>query len=79
MFYTPHLLYKYFEGGKVSSILAGLQQWVLDDEERHSKESELAKYLVETSGTHLRWCLLVIFAKSLYIVSNKVSNDGMQV
>merc|ERR1719468_457116 len=69
MFYTPHLLYKYFEGGKVSSILAGLQQWVLDDEERHSKESELAKYLVETSGTHLRWCLLVIFAKSLYIVN----------
>lgn len=33
-------------------IIAGLNQWVMDNEERSSKEAELATYLVETRGTH---------------------------
>ena len=69
MFYCPHLLYKYFEGGKVKLVIAGLQQWVMDDEERNSKESELAKYLVETSGTHAKWCIMLVIAKIMYLVS----------
>ena len=69
MFYIPHIIYKYFEGGKVKSIIAGLQMWVLDNSERSEKESELAKYIVETRGSHQRWCLELIFARMLYLVS----------
>lgn len=69
MFYVPHIIYKYFEGGKIRLIITGLNQWILDDEDRHSKEAELAKYMIGTAGTHTSWCLGVIFAKSLYLVN----------
>ena len=69
MFYVPHILYKYFEGGKIKLIIAGLNDWILDDEERSSKESELAKYMIGTAGTHTQWCLSVVFAKFLYLVN----------
>ena len=69
MFYIPHVIHKYFENGKVKSIVAGLQMWVLDNNERHDKESELANYIVETKGTHNGWCLQLIFARFLYLVS----------
>ena len=52
MFYVPHVLFKIAEKGKVSGVIAGLHNWILDDEERGTKETELAKYIVETRGTH---------------------------
>jgi len=38
MFYMPHVIFKSFEGGKIKLIIAGLHQWVMDKNERHSKE-----------------------------------------
>ena len=38
MFYTPHLLYKKWEGGKVKNIIAGLNRLILDKKERTGKE-----------------------------------------
>ena len=76
MFYIPHIVYKNFEGGKLKLIITGLNQWVLSDSERHSKESELASYLIQTSGTHQKWCIQLIFARSLYLVSmHSASHD----
>jgi len=69
MFYIPHIIHKYFEGGKIKSIIAGLQMWIMDNSERSEKESELAKYIVETHGSHQRWCLSLIFARFLYLIN----------
>jgi hypothetical protein len=68
MFYIPHLVFKNVDGGKIKLIIAGLNQWVVDDEDRHSKESELANYLIETRGTHTRWCLQIMASSFLYLV-----------
>ncbi len=54
-------------------ILTGLNQWVIDEEERSSKEKELATYLCETRGTHKEWCLGLLMAQTLYLV-NVVGN-----
>lgn len=69
MFYVPHLIYKMFEAGKLKLIIHGLHTWVIDDEDRHSKEGELAKYILETQGTHREWCLKIILAQMLYLVN----------
>lgn len=69
MFYVPHLCYKAAEGSKIKLIILGLNQWVMNDEERHSKEEELATYLTETRGTHIEWCLLLIASNALYLVN----------
>ena len=52
MFYTPHLLYKHWEGGKVRNIIAGLNQLILDKKERAGKERMLADYVVESRQEH---------------------------
>ena len=52
MFYIPHIIFKLMERDKVVGVIAGLHNWILDDEERGTKETELAKYIVETRGTH---------------------------
>ena len=52
MFYVPHVIFKIMERDKVSGVIAGLDKWILDDEDRGGKETELAKYIVETRGTH---------------------------
>ena len=69
MFYVPHIFYKYFEKGKIESILEGLHRWILSNEERQSKEKELAEYIVGTKGTHRSWCLKLLFASGLYVVN----------
>jgi len=69
MFYIPHVVHKYFESGKVKAIVAGLQMWVLDNNERSDKESALANYVIETKGTHNTWCLKLIFARFLYLLN----------
>ena len=41
----------------------------MDNEERVSKEEELATYLVETRGTHRMWCARILCAQILYLVN----------
>ena len=69
MFYIPHIIYKTFEGGKVKSYIDGLQNWVLDNNERSDKEHELAKNVVENIGQLKGWCLQLVAARTLYLVS----------
>jgi len=69
MFYIPHILYKSYEGGKLKAIIFGLNNWIMEDEERHSKEAELATYIRETKGTHTEWCMKLLFAQGLYLVN----------
>lgn len=69
MFYLPHVIFKNFEAGKIKLIITGLNQWNLDDEDRHSKEKDLANYLIETRGTHVTWCLQIMGASFLYLVN----------
>ena len=69
MFYIPHMLFKVFEAGKLKSIIFGLNNYVLDNEERHSKEEELATYIQQTKGTHNEWCLKILLAQILYLVN----------
>lgn len=73
MFYVPHIIYKQAEGGKVKLIIAGLHQWIMEKDERISKEEELATYIVETRGTHQGWCIQVLLAQTLYLI-NVVGN-----
>lgn len=60
MFYVPHIIFKIFERGKIRGIIFGLNNYILDDEDRHSKEEDLAKYIAETKGTHWGWCLRIM-------------------
>ena len=69
MFYIPHIIYKTFEGGKVKNYIDGLQAWVLDNNERSDKEHELAKNVVENIGELKGWCLQLVAARTLYLVS----------
>ena len=69
MFYVPHIIYKYAEGDKVRQIIAGLNLWVIDNEERAGKEQELANYVVETRGTHREWCFKILLAQCVYLVN----------
>jgi len=69
MFYVPHLIFKAFEGKKLDSIIAGLNNWVMSNSERKGKEEELATYIRETKGTHNEWCLKILFAQFLYLVN----------
>ena len=54
MFYVPHLIFKAFEGKKLDSIIAGLNNWVMSNSERKGKEEELATYIRETKVS--LWC-----------------------
>ena len=69
MFYIPHIIYKTFEGGKIKNYIDGLQAWVLDNNERSDKEHELAKNVVENIGQLKGWCLQLVAARTLYLVS----------
>jgi len=69
MFYVPHLIYKAVEGGKLKNILAGLNLWVMKDDERESKEDCLADYIVQTKGYHCEWALQCLGAQFIYLVN----------
>ena len=69
MFYVPHVFYKHFQKYKIEKIIEGLNRWIMDNEERESKEKELADYIYNTKGTHRSWCLKLLFASGLYVVN----------
>ena len=43
--------------------------WVLDNNERTEKEHALAKNVVENIGQMKGWCLQLVAARALYLVS----------
>ena len=47
----------------------GAQAWVIDNNERSDKEHELAKNVVENIGQLKGWCLQLVAARALYLVS----------
>jgi len=69
MFYIPHVIYKSFEGGKIKTILGGLHNWILRTDDREGAQDELAKYIVETKGSHVSWAYSVMLAQFLYLVN----------
>ena len=72
MFYTPHLIYKLAEGGRVKEILGSLNIFVLNKEKRKSAESDLAGYFVETmagSGDNSFWGIKILISQSLYLIN----------
>lgn len=73
MFYTPHLLYKKWEGGKVKNIIAGLNRLILDKKERTGKEKMLAEYVMESKNTHNYWAMKMLVVDFLNLV-NVVGN-----
>ena len=47
----------------------GPQAWVIDNNERSDKEHALAKNVVENIGQLKGWCLQLVAARTLYLVS----------
>jgi hypothetical protein len=69
MFYLPHAIFKAWEGGKVRTIIAGLNQLILDKGERTDKERILADYFVESLHSHNLWALKLLFIEFLNLVT----------
>ena len=68
MFYLPHAIFKAWEGGKVRTIIAGLNNLILDKGERTDKERILADYFVESLHSHNLWALKLLFIEFLNLV-----------
>ncbi len=69
MFYLPHLLFKAWEGGKVKNIIAGLNQLILNKQERADKEKILATYFVESLHTHNFWAMKMLLVEFLNLLN----------
>ena len=69
LFYIPHLLFKIWEGGKIKNVIAGLNQLVLDKDNRVNKEKTLAQYVVESMNTHNFWAMKMLFIELLNLVN----------
>ena len=69
LFYTPHLLFKNWEGGKVKNIIAGLNRLILDKKERAGKEKMLADYVVESKNTHNYWAMKMLIVDFLNLIN----------
>ncbi len=69
MFYTPHQLFKAWEGGKVKNIIAGLNQLVLNRRERYHQEKALASYFVRSLHTHNIWALKMLVIDFINLVN----------
>jgi hypothetical protein len=82
MFYLPHAIFKAWEGGKVRTIIAGLNQLILDKGERTDKERILADYFVESLHSHNLWALKLLFIEFLNLVKtnevHKISRAGFR-
>ena len=53
----------------IQSILFGLNLWIVNNEDRHSKEEVLADYIIETKGYHGEWAIKCLGAQLLYLVN----------
>jgi len=69
LFYTPHLLHKIWEGGKIQAILTGLHSLVLDGEDRRAKQKVLAHYLVDNLNTHNLWAAKLVLVETVYFLN----------
>ncbi|XP_040564733.1 innexin inx2 [Lepeophtheirus salmonis] len=69
LFYIPHSLFKIWEGGKVTSIMIGLNNLVLDKDDRETRQKLLANYLVESVNTHNLWAWKMLLVDFLNVVN----------
>lgn len=69
LFYVPHCLFKIWEGGKIQKIIAGLDTLILNRDDRANREKILAKYVVESLGTHNGWALKMLFVEFLNLIN----------
>lgn len=68
-FYFPHLVFKAWEGGKVKNIIAGLNNLILNKDERSGKERILANYFVESLHTHNFWAMKMLIIEFLNLLN----------
>ena len=75
VFYVPHVLLKYAEGGKVAGIISGLHQKEaeLHDEERGGRHAKLARYVVKCVNTHNIWAAKMMICE-LFTFLNVLTN-----
>ena len=66
MFYMPHLLFNFFENGKIFWIASGCDGWLLHSDE--NKFNIMAKYIIEKHGQFKYWCLKLIFVFVFYFL-----------
>ena len=71
VFYTPHLLFKAAEGGKVAGIMAGLHrpEVLVEEEERVPRHRALARYFVRSLNTHTGWAVKLYLADILLFIN----------
>ena len=53
----------------MQTILGGLHNWILRTDDREGAQDELAKYVVETKGSHVSWAYSTLFAQFIYLVN----------
>jgi len=69
LFYFPHMLFKYWEGGKVTNIISGLNNLVLEKDDRKSRETILARYLKDSLYTHNGWAVRLFLVRFVYLAN----------
>ena len=69
LFYTPHLLFKMWEGGKVKGILGGLNTIIMERNDRFSRQRTLANYFVESLNTHNIWAGRLLLVEVLNLIN----------
>jgi len=69
MFYVPHLLLKVWEGGKVANVICGLNQLVMDRDDRRGKQVILANYFVNNLNSHNVWAVKMFLCKVLSLAN----------
>lgn len=68
-FYTPHYLWKVWEGGLMKTVVMGLKIAILTEEERGKKKQILLDYLVRHMRTHRMYVFRYFFCEFLCLVN----------
>lgn len=63
------MLFKTWEGGKVSGIIAGLHTLIISKEERRRKQRILSHYFVDSLHTHNLWAIRMLFVEVLNLIN----------
>jgi len=69
LFYCPHLLLKIWEGGKVASVMCGLNNLLIDREDRRKKQVIFANYFVDNLNSHNIWAVKILLCKLLSLAN----------
>nr|BDT62800.1 MAG: innexin [Metapenaeus joyneri majanivirus] len=69
MFYTPHWLWKAWEGGKLQSAVAGLSIPIKNNNERQKAAVELVEYLHVSHRQHNYYTIRYLFCEILSLIN----------